>query len=76
MNYSSLEKHLNSEELTSEIKREIFNVTNQLVVIDNRKYNIQNAIEYVIMSLSKSYKNNKCCITLLKLIPLKEYNFI
>ena len=67
---------LNSEELTSEIKREIFNVTNQLVVIDNRKYNIQNAIDYVVMSLSKSYKNNECCLTLPQIIPLKEYSFI
>ena len=67
---------LNSEELTSEIKRKIFNVTNQLVLIDNRKYNIQNAIDYVIMSLSKSYKNNECCITLPQIIPLKEYSFI
>ena len=66
----------NAYELTSNIKKQILNVTNQLVLVDGKKYNIQTAIEYVIMSLSKSYRSGENCLVLPELIPLKEYTFI
>ena len=63
-------------ELTSEVKKIILNVTNQLVLIDGKKYNIQTAIEYVVMSLSKTYKCGENCLVLPQLMSLKEYTFI
>ena len=66
----------NADEMNSQIKREIFNVTNQLVIINGKKYNIQNAIDYVVMSLSKSFSEGKNYLVLPEIIPLQEYSFI
>lgn len=63
-------------ELNSQIKRDILNVTNQLIKINNKKYNIQNAIEQVIISLAKTYKERKNCLVLPQLIALDEYKFL
>jgi CRISPR-associated protein Cas1 len=65
----------NKTELTSDIKRIILNVTNQIVLIDNKKFNVQNAIEHMIMSLSTSIRQNENGIKLPSLIPLEEYRY-
>jgi len=62
-------------ELTSDIKKTILNVTNQIVLIDNKKYNVQNAIDHMIMSLSNSIRQSENNIKLPTLIPLEEYRY-
>ena len=64
------------DELNSQVKREIFNVTNQIVLINGKKYNLQTAIDSVISSLSKSYHEGKNCLLLPDITILNEYNFI
>ncbi len=62
--------------LSSQIKKEIFNVTNQYVLIGNKKYNIQNAIDYMVMSLTNTFNSGENNLVLPEIIPLTEYNFI
>lgn len=65
----------NKTELTTDIKKIILNITNQIVLIDNKKYNVQNAIEHMIMSLSTSIRESQNCLKLPSLIPLEEYRY-
>lgn len=65
-----------ADELNSQIKREIFNITNQIVILNGKKYNLQTAIDNVIISLSKSYHEGKNCLLLPDITGLAEYSFI
>lgn len=65
-----------ADSLSSQIKRDILNVTNQLMIIDNKKYNIQNAIEVLVSSLSNSYRNEINNLVLPELIVPQEYKFL
>lgn len=62
-------------ELSSNIKRIILNVVNQIVLIDDKKFNVQTAIEHMVMSLSTSVRESNNCLKLPSLISLQEYRY-
>ena len=68
---SNISQHEN--ELTPNIKKVIMNVTNQIMLIDNKKYNIQTAIDQMIMSLSTSVSTKSNSLKLPVLTNLEEY---
>lgn len=67
--------NFNSEVLTSENKKEIYKIVNNLVLIDGKKFNIQGAIEYMIKSFSTCMNKKENVIKLPELITLEEYRY-
>lgn len=63
------------DDLTHDEKIKLFDLTNTLTVINNRKYNLQNAIEYTVMSLANSYKEKKDLLQLPDIIPYERYRY-
>lgn len=61
--------------LSSEEKQKLFNVINCLVLIDNKKFNIQGAIDYMIKSYSSSINKKENLIKLPYLIELEDYRY-
>jgi len=62
--------------LDKEVKTIILNIVNQIIIIDNKKYNMQMAIEYMVMSLSKSITEREIYIQLPGIQKLQEYKFL
>lgn len=67
---------INKKELDSNMKKIILNITNQLILINDKKYNIQNAIEYMIESLARSLEKDKNIIDVPTLIKLEDYRYL
>lgn len=61
--------------LSTEDKKIIYNIVNSLVLIDDKKFNIYGAIEYMIKSYSTSINKGKNLIKLPYLINLEEYRY-
>ena len=66
---------LRKSELDTQDKQILYNIVNCLVLIDEKKFNIQGAVEYMIKSLSTSMNNKENLIVLPKLIDLEEYRY-
>lgn len=66
---------LSIDELTTKDKKKIFDIVNCLVLIDNKKFNVQGAIEYMIKSYSTSMNKNQNVLKLLQLIDLEIYRY-
>lgn len=64
-----------TEDLTTADKKKIFDIVNCLVLIDNKKFNVQGAIEYMIKSYSTSINKNENLIKLPELIDLEVYRY-
>lgn len=65
----------NENDLNTEDKKIIYDLTNMLVTIDDKKYNIQNSIECMVISLIKSIKSNKDYIKLPKILKYERYRY-
>ena len=63
------------KDFSTEEKKRIFEVVNCLVLIDNKKFNISNAIEYMIKSYSTSINNSTNVVKLPVLIDLEGYRY-
>lgn len=66
---------LTKQTLESKDKQVLYNVVNELVLIDGKKFNIYGAVEYMIKSLSTSMNQKENLIKLPKLIKLEQYRY-
>lgn len=64
-----------NKELSSKEKRKIYNVVNQLVLIDGKRFNVSGAIEYMIKTYSTSINKDENLIKVPELIMLEEYRY-
>lgn len=64
------------DELTSESKHQLFNISNYLIYQNNKKFSIYSAIEQCVISLSQSYINGNNLVKLPKLIPLESRRYV
>lgn len=64
-----------SEEITPEIKRQLFNLTNYLVLQDGKKYRVMTAIERMTVSIAKSIREGQDLIELPELLPLELHHY-
>lgn len=61
--------------LSSVDKKKIFSMLNYLIQIENRHYNVSNAIEQYIISFNQSITSGKRMLKKVNIIMLKEYNY-
>lgn len=63
------------KELTSNIKRQIYNLLNCDVTINNQKYALSYAVEIMVSSLLKSISSNQDLLLLPDILPLKVHRY-
>ena len=64
-----------AESLTSSDKKSIFSMLNYKIAIEDKKYNIFNAMDQFIISFYQSIKSNENELKRINLIDLEEYSY-
>lgn len=63
------------EELTPQIKRNLFNCLNLDVLSGGKHFTVANAIEREVQSLSSAFEDEKTALLLPQLIELKQHSY-
>lgn len=72
---NSIVNNTQFNELDKKVKGLLFNIVNQNVLINGNKVAISYAIEIVVQTLLKSYKENKNNLVLPKILPIEMHSY-